>query len=267
MSLYLVSTPIGNLGDITLRALETLKSVDSILCEDTRVSAKLLSHFSIKKKLLIYDDYHAEKMRPKVIKDLKGGKKIALISDAGTPLVSDPGYKLVECCYENDIECIAIPGANAVLPALIISTFPPYPFVFCGFVGKNIEIWNNTPATLVFFESAKRLLKTLNIMQEKLPNRKVCVARELTKKYEEKKVGTYDSVIEYYTNNPPRGEIVIVLDHPKCVQTDDEKIEEIIEQHKTEKKTDIVKKICQNSHLKRDEAYDYLLKYFSKKLT
>ena len=198
----MVATPIGNLQDITLRALELLKIADLIACEDTRVSGKLLSAYGIKCPLLSYNDHNAGERRPKIFDALADGKKVVLISDAGTPLVSDPGYKLVRDAIEEGFYVTALPGASSVIVGLCLSGLPSERFFFAGFLSskkearkKDIEALVAIPSTLLFFESARRLIDCLSALHDGLGNRQAAVMRELTKLHEETKRGTLQ---EYY---------------------------------------------------------------------
>ncbi|MDR1332970.1 MAG: 16S rRNA (cytidine(1402)-2'-O)-methyltransferase [Holosporales bacterium] len=213
----IISTPIGNLKDITLRAIETLQSVDVILCEDTRVSHKLLAHYGIQKQLMIYNDQTAKSAIPKIVRSIKtDGKRYGLISDAGTPLISDPGYRLVTACIENEIGYTVIPGASSVLSALILSGLPSDRFLFAGFADiKKFHQLTNVDASIVFFESPRRLLATLHQMEKQFPTREVAVVREITKIHEEVVRGSFSTVIEHFESHPPRGEFVILLSPPK----------------------------------------------------
>lgn len=218
--LYLVATPIGNLGDISSRAIEVLTAADTIACEDTRNTQKLLNLLGIKKKrLTAYHEYNADKARPYILERLRNGEMIALVSDAGTPLVSDPGYRLVQDCISQNIYVTAIPGASAVLTALQLSGLPSHRFLFEGFLPpkttarkKELALLAEVPATLIFYESPQRLEETLNDMLFVLGNRYAAVVRELTKKFEQTIRGTFSELLAYYQkNNPPKGEIVIVV--------------------------------------------------------
>lgn len=218
-ALYITATPIGNYKDITIRAIETLKSADIIACEDTRVTAKLLAKLEIKKSLMVYNDHSSESARLKIIEKIKEGNSIALVSDAGTPLISDPGYRLVKECMENSVKVVAIPGVSSTITALSICGLPTDKFIFCGFFQpksnariKQLEEFRNLKATLVFFETARRLLDTLSDIKNTLGERQVSVARELTKLYEEVKTDRVSNVMEYYTQNPPKGEIVLIIE-------------------------------------------------------
>ncbi len=218
--LYIVATPIGNLRDITLRALDILASADVLACEDTRVTQKLLRAYDITAaKIFPYHEHNAETARPKLMARLRAGEKIALISDAGTPLVSDPGYKLVCDAVEENIAVYAVPGASASLAALVSAGLPTDRFLFAGFLPsrqaarqKSLREVAAVPASLVFFESAKRLAGSLADMGELLGLRQAAVARELTKLHEEVRRGSLDELAAHYaTAGAPRGEVVIVV--------------------------------------------------------
>lgn len=216
--LYIVSTPIGNLQDITLRALEVLKSADIIFCEDTRVSSKLLAKHGIKTSLKVYNDKSDETLRNFVKKYILEGKIVCLISDAGTPLISDPGYKLVRKLKVEGFYIDSIPGACAALTALTISGLPTDKFLFAGFLPKTkegkkkiFEELMDIPVTLIFYETANRLMQSLEVAMEVFGNREANVARELTKLYQESKSTTLSNLIEYYRAAPARGEIVLSI--------------------------------------------------------
>lgn len=225
--LYLVATPIGNLRDITLRALDTLKEMDVIACEDTRVSGKLLSFYEIKKPLLPYHDHNADEQRPRLISRITSGEKVALISDAGMPLISDPGYKLVRECRERGLYITSLPGANAPLMALQLSGLPTNAFSFLGFLPAkskarcdSLEEWRSSAAPLIVFESAGRLADTLADMLSVLGDRECTVLRELTKYFEDAWPGRIsDHLARLERDGPPKGEIVIVVaGHEKTAQ-------------------------------------------------
>jgi len=220
--LYLVATPIGNLKDITLRALEVLQAADLILCEDTRVTGKLLAHYGIKKPTLSYNDHNGEERRPKIFAALDDGKRVALVSDAGTPLVSDPGYKLAREALERGFYVTTLPGASSVLAALCLSGLPTDRFFFAGFLPakqeacrKEIQALAGVPSTLVFFESARRLGETLALLAAQLGNREAAVVREITKMYEESRRAPLQELQAFYeSNGDPKGEVVIVVAPP-----------------------------------------------------
>ena len=216
--LYIVATPIGNLKDISSRAIETLENVDCILCEDTRVSEKLIEKTcSLKKyKLISYNDHNAQTMIPKIIEKMKTGETFALISDAGTPLISDPGYKLVNACIENELPYTFIPGACSVISALVLSGFPSDRFLFDGFANKkNFEELSKLNSSVILFESPKRLLNTLQEMKKYFSNRRICVVREISKIFEEIKTGSIESLEQHFSNTQAKGEIVIVISPPE----------------------------------------------------
>lgn len=220
--LYLVPTPIGNLKDITLRAIEVLSEVDLILAEDTRTSGKLLKHFDIKTQMHSHHMHNEHKTLENIIQKLKGGNTIALISDAGTPAISDPGFLLSRACIENDIEVECLPGATAFVPALVNSGLANDKFVFEGFLpvkkGRQTRllVLAEETRTMIFYESPHKLVKTLGHFCEYFgEDRRVSVSRELTKLYEETIRGTAKEVLEYYTQKPPKGEIVIVVEGKK----------------------------------------------------
>jgi len=217
-ALYVVSTPIGNLRDITLRALDVLKNATTILAEDTRQTRKLLNAYDITTPLTAYHDHNAAKRVPALIERLKAGETLALVSDAGTPLVSDPGFKLARAAVEAGLPVIPVPGASAVLAALIASGLPSDSFTFAGFLPSKsaaritaLEAYKNTPGTLIFFESGGRLSDSLLDMQLALGDRHAVIARELTKRYEETRKGSIDALRETLVSDPARGEIVVLL--------------------------------------------------------
>ena len=216
--LYIVPTPIGNLKDITFRAIEVLKDVDLILAEDTRTSGKLLKHYEINTQSQSHHMHNEHKTVNNLIQKLKAGVSIALISDAGTPAISDPGFLLTRACIENSIEVECLPGATAFVPALVNSGLPNDKFVFEGFLpvkkGRQtrLKLLAEETRTIIFYESPHKLIKTLTHFCEYFnEDRQVSVSRELTKLYEETIRGTAKEVLEHYTNKPPKGEIVIVV--------------------------------------------------------
>lgn len=217
--LYLCATPIGNLGDITLRCLETLKTVDLIAAEDTRHSLKLLNHFGIEKTLTSYFEHNRREKGEYLISLMENGQSVALISDAGTPAISDPGEDLVALCIEHDIDVIPIPGAVAAVNALISSGLPTGRFSFEGFLTmnkqgrkKHLEEVKEDSRTLIFYEAPHKLLSTLKDMFKIFGERKISLCRELTKIHEELKRTTLSEAILYYEQNAPRGEFVLVIE-------------------------------------------------------
>ncbi|AIL65225.1 Ribosomal RNA small subunit methyltransferase I [Rickettsiales bacterium Ac37b] len=220
--LYIVATPIGNYEDITLHAMRILRSVDFIICEDTRVTGRLLTHLNIKKSMFCYNDYSTDQDRFKFRKKLSEGLSAALVSDAGTPLISDPGYKLIQTFKEANIKVTTIPGPSSVIAALTVAALPTDRFLFMGFLPNkhearlsNLKEIKELKASLVFFESAKRLRVTLQAMLEIFgSDRKISILRELTKIYEEHIHGTISELLERYNNVDVKGEIVIVVGPP-----------------------------------------------------
>ncbi len=220
--LYVVSTPIGNLGDMTVRALETLASADIIACEDTRVTGKLLKHFGIATRMSAYHEHNADKAGPVLLDMLRGGKRVALVSDAGTPLVSDPGYRLVETARAEGLPVFPIPGPSAPIAALVASGMPSDTFLFDGFLPAKttkrrarLKALKAVAATLIFFESPNRLGECLADMAAELgDDRRVAMCRELTKLHEEIRRGTAAELAEAYRDVKTKGEIVLVVAPP-----------------------------------------------------
>lgn len=217
-SLYLVPTPIGNLQDITLRALETLKSVDVILAEDTRTSGVLLKHFEIKKPLKSYHIHNEHKLIEQLTDSMKHGQKMALISDAGTPAISDPGFLLVRACIQEDLKVECLPGATAFVPALVNSGLPSDKFTFEGFLPQKkgrktrLESLEEESRTMIFYESPHRLVKALGQFAEHFGgDRQASVSREISKLHEETARGTLEELIAHFGDRKIKGEIVIVV--------------------------------------------------------
>jgi 16S rRNA (cytidine1402-2'-O)-methyltransferase len=216
-TLYIVSTPIGNLEDISIRAVQILSGVDLIAAEDTRTTRILLDHYGIRKPLISYYSYNEARRTPELVSKLRSGSSIALVSDAGTPGISDPAVRVVLSALEAGIGVKAIPGPSALLPALIVSGLPVSPFVFEGFLPvkkgrrSKLERLGLEERTIVLYESPHRLLKTLRELREMLGDREISVARELTKKFEEVVRGSVTDVLEHFLHHPVRGEFVIVV--------------------------------------------------------
>ena len=216
--LYLCATPIGNLEDITFRVLRTLKEVDLIAAEDTRNSIKLLNHFEIKTPMTSYHEYNKIEKAYKLVEKLQEGKNIALVTDAGTPGISDPGEELVRICYENGIEVTSLPGPAACITALTISGLPTRRFAFEAFLPRDkkerarvLEELAQESRTMIVYEAPHHLLKTLKELYEVLGNRELTVCKELTKRYENATKTTFEDVIRLYENNEPKGEYVLVI--------------------------------------------------------
>ena len=216
--LYVVATPIGNLGDMTLRALEVLKSVDVVAAEDTRHSGMLLKHFQIKKPLLSYHEHNEAMRTAQLVERLAADENVALITDAGTPALSDPGARLIHACIERGLPLTIIPGPSSILAALVGSGFSTERFYFGGFLPvksgqreRELRATAERAETTIFFESPYRLTKTLAVCTGIMPDRQLCVARELTKKFEEFRHGIASELLAHYEAHPPKGEIVLVI--------------------------------------------------------
>lgn len=227
--LYLCATPIGNLDDITVRCLNTLKECDLIACEDTRHSMKLLNHFDIHKPLTSYYEHNKKEKGQYIINEIKSGKKVALVTDAGTPAISDPGEDLVKMCIEEGVRVVPIPGSVALINALIISGQNTTRFAFEGFLSMNkksrfehLESVKDNPHTLIFYEAPHKLTRTLADMRKYFGNRKISIVRELTKIHEECKVTTFDDAIEFYKENAPKGEYVLIIEGKSEEESRDE---------------------------------------------
>ena len=216
--LYVVATPIGNLGDITVRALEVLKSVDVVAAEDTRHSGMLLKRFEIKKPLVSYHEHNEAMRTVQLVERLAADENVALITDAGTPAVSDPGARLIRACIARGLPITIIPGPSSILAALVGSGFSTERFYFGGFLPvksgqreRELRATAERAETTIFFESPYRLTKTLAVCTGVMPDRQLCVARELTKKFEEFRHGTAGELLAHYEAHPPKGEIVLVI--------------------------------------------------------
>ena len=225
--LYLVATPIGNLGDITFRAVDILSRCDGIACEDTRVTGKLLKHLGISKPMWRYDDHAEHRDRSRLLESMRT-RAVVLVSDAGTPMVSDPGYRLVNDCREQGIPVTSIPGPCAAIVGLTLSGLPNDRFLFAGFLPAKDKARKDVlasmaaiDATLIFYETAPRLLKSLAAIEEIMPKREIAVARELTKLHEECRRGFSAGLMAYYDANPPKGEIVLLIGPPEAVQANE----------------------------------------------
>lgn len=272
-SLYIIATPIGNLEDITLRALRILKSVDIIFCEDTRVTAKLLQEYQINKKLLPYHDHNEEKTTQEIINYIHDGKVIALVSDAGTPLISDPGHKLIKALKKEEIEFTTLPGPSSVIAALTLSGLPVDQFFFGGFLpnkeqarNNKLEELNKSTHSLIFFESANRLLETLQAIEKFFGLVQVSVVREISKLFEEAKTNNILELIKYYTLNPPRGEVVVIIS-PNKLEKDFEQLKmQLVELLKKLTVKDAVELISQTSEFTKKEIYQTALDLKAEKL-
>jgi 16S rRNA (cytidine1402-2'-O)-methyltransferase len=265
--LYVVATPIGNLADISLRALAVLARADLIAAEDTRHSKKLLFHFGLGGKLTPYHEHNAERERPKLLARLRAGQSVALISDAGTPLISDPGYKLVRDAVDAELLVISIPGPSATLAALTSAGLPTDTFLFAGFLPPKssarrarLEQLKSVPATLILFESSSRLAKSLADMADLLGSREAAVAKELTKLHESVTRGRLDRLAaEFADRDPPKGEFVVVVAPPAADQAEasDEKIVEQLEKAlKLQSFRDAVRSVAEVLNVSRARVYE-----------
>jgi 16S rRNA (cytidine1402-2'-O)-methyltransferase len=276
--LYVVSTPIGNLEDISLRALRILKEVDLIACEDTRQTLKLLSHFDIQKRLISYHEHNEITRAAEIVIELEQGAKVALVSDAGTPAISDPGHRLVSLCLRHGIEVVPVPGASAFVAALAASGMPVDEFVFAGFLPsrqterrKALRVLAVETRTLALYEAPHRLLDTLEDALEILGSRPAVIARELTKMYEEFLRGHLEDLVAAVRKKPPRGEITLLIGPPDNQKKHAEqpgqaaskvplsrRVDEIIKEQGADRKT-ALKQAARERGLTRREAYKQLL--------
>ena len=272
--LYLVPTPIGNLKDITLRALETLKEADIIAAEDTRQTLKLLNHFEIKKTMISYHKFNEQSKSDKIIDLLMEGKNVALVSDAGTPGISDPGSVVVERCIEKMIDFEVLPGATAITTALVYSGLDTTKFLFRGFLPREnkdrkiiVDELLQSQETLIFYEAPHRLLDTLTFLLDAFGDRKIAVCRELTKIYQEIYRGSIKEAIQYFIEKKPRGEFVLVLEGKKLEDIKEEKkevwINLSIEEHILKyindgiNKKDAIKLVAKERELPKSEVYKF----------
>lgn len=264
-TLFLVATPIGNLSEVSNRTLETLKNVDVIACEDTRNTIKLLTHFDIHTRMISYHNFNEEKASKEIVSFLKEGKSVALVSDAGYPLISDPGFTLVNEVIENDIKIVPISGPNACLNALVSSGLPTSHFLFYGFLNakqslakKELEELKDFPYTIVFYEAPHRINKTLNLCLEVFGNRRACLARELTKMHEEFIRGSLEELNKL---EDLKGEMVLVVEGHKeeevSINLDDlcKKVDELIS--KGLKTKEAITKISKEYKVSKNNLYDY----------
>lgn len=265
--LYIISLPIGNAKDITIRALEYLEKTDEIYCEDTRVTRKLLSIYEIKKKLNIYHDHNGEYVRPKIIKKIKGGKSIGIVSDAGTPLISDPGYKLVLSAKKEGLHVTSCPGPSAPITALTLSGLPTDSFYYLGFLplkkktrDKSLNEVKNLKTSLLIFETSKKINKTLNDLLLILGNREISICREMTKKFEEIITGRIEDILPILEKRDLKGEIVIVVGAQE-EQENNININEIIDNYKGEySPSELAKIISNKTGLSKRVIYNKIVK-------
>lgn len=260
--LYIVATPIGNLGDITLRAISTLRGVAAVACEDTRVTGKLLHHLEIKQRLIRYDDHASEATRDHILA-LAAEQPVALVSDAGTPLISDPGFKLVRAARERGIAVTSLPGPSAAIMALTLAGLPSDRFLFAGFLPSKdkarrdaLRALAGIDATLVLYETAPRLTDALAAIGEELPGREIAVARELTKRFEECRTGPAETLIAHYASHPPKGEIALVIAPPGDAEAGDFDIDALLRAAlKTDKASQAAAAVARATGLDRKMLY------------
>ncbi len=264
--LYIVATPIGNLGDITMRALDVLRGVSVIACEDTRVTGKLLKAYGIETRMQRYDDHASASTRERLI-ELAQSEAVALVSDAGTPLVSDPGYRLVREARGADVAVTSIPGACAAVAGLTLSGLPNDRFVFAGFLpvkekarADTLEELGSIEATLIFYETGPRLERSLRAIAEMWPDRDVSVARELTKIHEESRSGTAQELADHYAANPPKGEIVLLIGPPAEASNDIDPDELLREALQTMSASKAAGKVAKATGIDRQTIYARAIK-------
>lgn len=270
--LHVVSTPIGNLSDLTLRALFTLAAADIVLCEDTRHSRKLFSAFGLGRKLETYHDFSSEKDRERILGALRDGKSVALISDAGTPLVADPGFKLVRAALAEGVNVFPVPGASAVLSALVASGLPSDRFFFGGFLPAKekarreaLEALGDAPGTLIFYETASRIEAALKAIASVFPARPAVLAREITKIHEEYARGTGEELLVEIERNPPIGELVLLVGPGEAPKTEDGDIETALKRAMAEgSMKEAVEKVAKGLGLGKKKVYNLALKLRSR---
>ena len=268
--LYIVATPIGNLQDMSQRAIEVLQEADTIACEDTRVTKKLFSllGISLHKNFITLHDHNEDEQAQKIIDCVLSGQSVAQVSDAGSPLISDPGYKLIKQCKQAGIYITAIPGCCAFVTALQLSGLPTNRFMFVGFIPNKdkaradlFKKYKNLDATLIFYETAPRLLKTLTVAKDVFGNREMSVARELTKVYEECQTACVEDLIAYYTENPPKGEMVFMVSPAAEEEKEEIDVEELLkEKLQTTSLKTAVKEIVEAYGLNKNDVYEQALR-------
>ena len=267
-TLYLVATPIGNLADITHRAIDILNNVEVIACEDTRHTRKLLQHYGIATKTVSYHEHNEQKRARQLMELLREGKDVAVVSDAGTPSISDPGYRLVRVAIENDVQVVPVPGPSALISALIAAGLPTDEFFFGGFLPARtnarrtrLSELRSVPGTLIFYEAPHRLGETLRNALETLGEREAVVARELTKLHEEIRRGRLSELAEHYSKEEPRGEIVLLIDRTiietTADKTDSQTVSSLVDQFERDglDHRAALKKAARELGLSRAEAY------------
>ncbi len=271
-TLYVVGTPIGNLGDMTPRQRETLASVDFIAAEDTRVTVKLLNHFEIKKPLVSYYEHNLRERGEQIVSRIEAGENCAVVSDAGMPCISDPGEDLVRLCAERGIPTVVVPGPSAVISALCVSGLITSRFCFEGFLStakksrrEHLEAIKNEPRTMIFYEAPHKLQNTLQDLLDALGDRKISIARELTKLHEEVLRFTLSQAVEYYAQTPPRGEFVLVVEGASQPQEQAMTLADAVElakqlEREGQRPADAAKAAAKQSGFKKSEIYQGLLR-------
>ncbi len=263
-ALYLIPTPVGNMEDITLRAIKTIENVDILLTEDTRVTGLLLNHLGIKKKMIVNNDHNEEKNKEIVIKYLEEGKNVGLVSDRGTPIISDPGFNISKIIIDAGYKVVGLPGATALIPALIMSGLNPLPFMFVGFLNskeskrkKELEELKNIKATLLFYEAPHRIIKALCNMQEVFGDRNISISREISKRYEEVYRGKISEIIPLMVD--VKGEIVVVVEGNNSISNFDDisivdQINMLIDDGISV--MDAIKQVAKKRNLPKSEVYN-----------
>ncbi len=263
-ALYLIPTPVGNMDDITLRAIKTIENVDILLTEDTRVTGILLKHLGIKKRMIVNNDHNEQKNREIVIQYLEEGKNVGLVSDRGTPIISDPGFNISKIIIDAGYKVIGLPGATALIPALIMSGLNPLPFMFIGFLNsketkrkKELEELKNIKATMLFYEAPHRIVKTLENMREVFGDRNISISREISKRYEEVYRGKISEIIELMSD--AKGEMVVVVEGNTSLSNFDDisiidQIKMLVDDGVTV--MDAVKQVAKKRNLPKSEVYN-----------
>ncbi len=275
-TLYITGTPIGNLGDMTQRAIDTLQEVDLIAVEDTRNTIKLLNYFDIKTKMTSYHEHNKHEKAVDLVAFLKTGKNLALVSDAGMPCISDPGYELVKLCNQENVTVTTVPSATAVVSALVLSGFDSRRYIFEGFLPKDkkenkfvLESLKNEYRTTVFYEAPHHIIKMLKLFEPILENRQVCIVREITKKYEQRLCGTATELLVHFQDNTPKGEMVVVVEGKNKKIIEEEQLKEwdsiSIREHydmyvnKGMSNKDAMKAVAKDRKLGKRDVYNALL--------
>lgn len=275
-TLYVTGTPIGNLSDFSPRAIETLKLVDLIAVEDTRNTIKLLNHFDIKGKMTSYHEHNKVEKARELVDFLKTGKSIALVSDAGMPCISDPGYELVNLCFDEDVTVTTVPSGTAVVSALVLSGFDSRRYIFEGFLPTSkkerqfvLECLKDEYRTTVFYEAPHHIIKTLKLLEDVLGDRRVCIVREITKRYEQRLCGTVGELLQHFDEVDPRGEMVVVvegkskadIETEKLQQWDDISIKQHVDMYINQGMTnkDAMKQVAKDRKIGKREVYAELV--------